>query len=51
MLFVTPGILPVGAALDLFKEFIKDDFPTFGKPITPTTIYYFVLPFPPSTLA
>jgi len=46
---VTPGVLPVGAALDLFREFINDDLPTFGNPITPTTIY--CLAFPPSTLA
>jgi len=34
--FVTPGVFPVAAALDLFKELIKEDLPTFGKPTTPT---------------
>jgi hypothetical protein len=51
MLFVMPGWFPVAAALDLFRELIKEDFPTLGNPIIPTTICYLVLPFPPSTLA
>jgi len=50
MALVTPGMFPVGAALLLFKELINDDFPTLGKPITPTTIYYLALLLP-STLA
>jgi hypothetical protein len=49
MLLVIPGVLPVGAAFDLFKEFIREDLPTFGKPTIPTTIY--CLDFPPPTLA
>jgi hypothetical protein len=48
-LLVKPGVLPVGAALDLFNELMSEDFPTFGNPTIPTTIYYFALP--PSTLA
>jgi len=36
--------LPVAAARWRFKELIKDDFPTFGNPITPTIIYCFVFP-------
>ena len=51
MVLVTPGVFPVGAALCLFRELIKDDFPTLGNPTTPTTIYCLVLPLPPSTRA
>ena len=44
--FVTPGVLPVGAALDLLSELIRLLFPTFGKPTTPTYIVYFMFPCP-----
>merc|ERR1712051_399646 len=48
--FVTPGWLPVAAALLLFNELINDDLPTLGKPTTPTVIRDLVLESP-STLA
>ena len=41
---VTPGWLPVAAALCLFKELMSEDLPTLGKPMTPTMIYCLVLP-------
>lgn len=50
IVFVTPGVFPVAAAFYLFNELINDDFPTFGNPITPTTIYCLALLLP-STLA
>lgn len=49
ILLVTPGVLPVGAALLLLRELMREDLPTLGKPTTPTVIYY--LELPPSTLA
>jgi hypothetical protein len=48
---VIPGVFPVGAALLLFNELIKDDLPTFGYPMIPTTIYCLYLLLYPSTLA
>ena len=36
ILFVTPGVLPVAAALHRLREFMRDDFPTFGYPTIPT---------------
>jgi hypothetical protein len=52
MTFVTPGMLPVGAARDLLRELMSELFPTLGKPTTPTMICYLVLPLAePSTLA
>jgi len=36
MALVTPGVLPVAAALALFKELMILDLPTFGNPTTPT---------------
>lgn len=51
MTLVTPGVLPVGAALLRLREFIREDLPTLGKPMTPTIICYLVLPAEPSILA
>ena len=50
MILVTPGVFPTVAALDLLRELIRLDFPTFGKPTTPTYIVYLALDSP-STLA
>ena len=38
MAFVTPGVAPTLQALLLFKLFISELLPTFGKPTTPTRI-------------
>merc|ERR1719270_772258 len=32
---VTPGVEPVGQARDLFRELIRELFPTLGRPTTP----------------
>ena len=48
--FVTPGVFPTFAALVLLRELIRLDFPTFGKPTTPTYIVYLAFESP-STLA
>lgn len=39
-------MLPVAAALHLLREFINEDFPTLGKPITPTVICYLAFDYP-----
>ena len=39
--FVTPGVAPTTQALLRFKLFIRELFPTLGKPTTPTRIDVF----------